>query len=278
MFRNYEKENNCLIIHDTAGFIRLTPFSNRIIRVQFSQNRESSIRCTEMILPQNVDEVSWNVVEGNVTLKYYSDEVQLIYHKDKGTLTFLDKAQEILLREPENLPRQLETRLICEPLSPDNMETIYENSADGIKARVIEKDKECIRQSSAYRTKQKFVFSEEEALYGLCWGEGPTEIPKEGTMGEVEGQAVAYTCKDIRFTCASNCLYAIFLGWPENGEVVIHTLSRLRHDEIRRIGLIGFGDIEDYRMETDGLHVKLPDQKPCEHAFVLKIYEQEDVI
>ena len=167
MFRNYEKENNCLIIHDTAGFIRLTPFSNRIIRVQFSQNREFSIRCTEMILPQNVDEVSWNVVEGNVTLKYYSDEVQLIYHKDKGTLTFLDKAQEILLREPGKLPRQLETRLICEPLSPDNMETIYENSADGIKVRVIEKDKECIRQSSAYRAKQKFVFSEEEALYGL---------------------------------------------------------------------------------------------------------------
>ena len=121
-----------------------------------------------------------------------------------------------------------------------------------------------------------------EAIYGtvpwVCWGEGPTEIPKEGTMGEVEGQAVAYTCKDIRFTCASNCLYAIFLGWPENGEVVIHTLSRLRHDEIRRIVLIGFGYIEDYRMETDGLHVKLPDQKPCEHAFVLKIYEQEDVI
>jgi len=34
-----------------------------------------------------------------------------------------------------------------------------------------------------------------------------------------------YTAEDFRFTAKGNVLYAIGLGWPTNGEAVIHSLA-----------------------------------------------------
>jgi alpha-L-fucosidase len=126
-----------------------------------------------------------------------------------------------------------------------------------------------------------------EAIYGTtAWtkhGEGPTRI--HGTESDTP-----FTSEDIRFMVKGNTLYAIILDWPEKNEVLIKSLvTRWREDEphrtvsslhgyflfpdeIQSITMIGDEKELDWELiPREGLKVQLPEEKPCEHAFVLRI-------
>src|SRR5208337_5303271 len=64
-----------------------------------------------------------------------------------------------------------------------------------------------------------------EAIYGTrpwkVFGEGAGKL--QGGMFN-EGN-LHYTSQDIRFTTKGEVLYAITLGWPEDGKLCIHSLA-----------------------------------------------------
>ncbi|MCD6290308.1 MAG: alpha-L-fucosidase, partial [Anaerolineae bacterium] len=111
-----------------------------------------------------------------------------------------------------------------------------------------------------------------EAIYGttpwLTYGEGPTQMKKEGYFSERE--EVQYTARDIRFTAKGNVLYAICLGWPGE-QVTMESLKLLYGSEIRSVKMLGVEKELEWSLSREGLTVKTPPQKPCEHAYVFKI-------
>jgi len=119
-----------------------------------------------------------------------------------------------------------------------------------------------------------------QAIYGttawMCYGEGPVEMKKGGAFSETKGK-LKYTWKDIRFTCKGNVLYAICLGWPED-EVVIKSFVKndncwVYPEEIKSVKMLGVKEKLKWKMTDRGLVIQPPknSEKPCEHAFVLKI-------
>lgn len=114
-----------------------------------------------------------------------------------------------------------------------------------------------------------------EAIYGTrpwkIYGEGPTATAT-GHLSERRNKA--FTPEDIRFTRRGETLYVIPLGWPPNGEVTIRSLGTkggLFPDTIRSISLLGSSaEVTWSRSETE-LTVQLPDEKPSEFAYVLKV-------
>ena len=83
-----------------------------------------------------------------------------------------------------------------------------------------------------------------------------------------------FTSQDIRFTIKGSALYAIVLAWPENGEVTVQSLAshlRLYPRQIGNVQLLGTKDAVKWSRVKSGLKVKLPEQRPCESACVLKI-------
>ena len=113
-----------------------------------------------------------------------------------------------------------------------------------------------------------------EAIYETrpwkVYGEGPTQI-ESGMFTDTK--RTAFTGKDIRFTQKGDVLYAILLAWP-GAEVKVASLStnlRLYSSEIASITLLGNdGDLK-WSCDENGLKVMLPECKPCDHAYVLKI-------
>jgi alpha-L-fucosidase len=113
-----------------------------------------------------------------------------------------------------------------------------------------------------------------EAIYSTrpwkVYGEGPTRViggEFKDTIGE------AFTGRDIRFTTKGDTLYAIALAWPK-GELVIQSLSanlRLYPEEVGSVQLLGSKEPVEWFRDEAGLKVKMPANKPCDHAFVLKI-------
>jgi alpha-L-fucosidase len=113
-----------------------------------------------------------------------------------------------------------------------------------------------------------------EAIYGTrpwrVYGEGPTRV-KEGMFTDTERSD--FTGRDIRFTTKGDVLYAIILAWPGE-EAVVRSLSpdlRLYAGDVENVELLGSCEKLAWTRDRDGLKVKMPVQKPCDHAFALKI-------
>jgi alpha-L-fucosidase len=87
--------------------------------------------------------------------------------------------------------------------------------------------------------------------------------------------AESYTAQDIRFTSKDGALYAIALGWPEDGKLTIHMLwdGTPHLDRIENIELLG--SPAQYRIvwqqSKQGLTITLPAARPNDIAYVFKI-------
>ncbi len=114
-----------------------------------------------------------------------------------------------------------------------------------------------------------------EAIYGTrawkIYGEGPTQVT-EGSFHDTDTQL--FTAEDFRFTKRGDALYAIELGWPSNGEAVIHSLGRAAlgdHAKIGSVVLLSSDAKLRFEQREDGLHIQLPAQKPGNYAYSFRV-------
>lgn len=114
-----------------------------------------------------------------------------------------------------------------------------------------------------------------EAIFGTrpwkAYGEGPTRVQSGGFTDTKRG---SYTAQDIRFTARGDTLYATVLAWPEDGRVVIRSLSNesgLYGREIEKVDLLGAHGPVEWSRGPAGLEVRLPAERPGEHAYVLRV-------
>lgn len=127
-----------------------------------------------------------------------------------------------------------------------------------------------------------------EAIYGSrpfeVAAEGPTVVEdadydvekirkqlKQGNAMDMHSDVLSE--QDFRFTKNAQYLFVIGMEWPEDNWYHIRTLSK-KGQGIKtsgKISLLGSEETLSYIQDEQGLHVKLPNEKPCEHAYVLKI-------
>ena len=138
-----------------------------------------------------------------------------------------------------------------------------------------------------------------EAIYGTTsWVkacEGPTNVEALDIELGFNEADLKFTAKDIRFTVKGDTLYAILLDWPVE-EVIINSLVSLEKreqeegvqfypftripgyymykNEIQSIVMLGDGKPLEWELTKEGLKIKPPKEKPCEHAFVFKIVRE----
>ncbi len=115
-----------------------------------------------------------------------------------------------------------------------------------------------------------------EAIYGtrpwVIYGEGPQEIVEGHESEYKNADAVS---EDIRFTVSKKGqLYATTLDWPADGKLLIRSLStkeKYLQEPVTKVSMIGSKEKLRWEQTDKGLVVYFPKEKPCEHAFVLKI-------
>lgn len=126
-----------------------------------------------------------------------------------------------------------------------------------------------------------------ESIYGtrpfIIAGEGPTGVKDanydvEHINNQLEqGLAVDirmtnFTSQDFRFTTKGDVIFAIALGWPQDSKLVIHTFSKSGPiNGIKNVTLLGSSALVPFQQTAVGLELFLPNQKPCESAYVIRI-------
>lgn len=108
------------------------------------------------------------------------------------------------------------------------------------------------------------------------YGEGPA---MEGAaalsaQGFNEGKGKPFAAGDMRFTVKGDTLYAILLGWPDDGKIKIKSLAdgnANRPGAISKVAMLGGGELK-FQRNAEALEVTLPENKPSlNYAAVLKI-------
>lgn len=127
-----------------------------------------------------------------------------------------------------------------------------------------------------------------EAIYATrpfkVAAEGPTtvedadydvsKIQEQLDKGDaVDVHSDTLTAQDFRFTTRGENLYAIALGWPEDGVFRIRTLKEggVLENEIKKVTMPGLAEPLEFTRKDDALYVKAPETRPCACAYVLKI-------
>ena len=112
-----------------------------------------------------------------------------------------------------------------------------------------------------------------EAIYGtrpwLVYGESAVKV-KGGAFKE----DFKYNAKEIRFTTKGETLYAIALGWPEDGKLLVRSLAKSEGTDVNKISkvsLLGFDGNIEWKQTAEGLAVTLPEKKVSEFTTALKI-------
>ncbi len=114
-----------------------------------------------------------------------------------------------------------------------------------------------------------------DAIYGTrpwkVFGEGPTSVVG-GAFNDTKRSA--FTAADLRFTTRGDTLYAVALAWPEDGGVTIRSLGTgtgLYVGDVSKVELLGCREPLEWMRDGNGLSVRLPAERPCAHAFSLRI-------
>ena len=114
-----------------------------------------------------------------------------------------------------------------------------------------------------------------EAIYATR----PWKISGEGAVKSAggsfnEGGDDKLTSADFRFTIKGNVLYATAMSWPDSGKLTVRTLAQNAPGlvgKIKTVSLLGSPENLVFSQTAEGLVVTMPAQKPCDHAYALKI-------
>ena len=115
------------------------------------------------------------------------------------------------------------------------------------------------------------------AIYGTrpwkTFGGGPGIVKPDPSVKYNESSRKDFTSEDVRFTTRQKTLYAFFMGWPEARLLIkpLATNEGYVAGKIRRVRLLGFSGDLQWTHDASGLEVRLPNEKPCDHAFALEI-------
>jgi alpha-L-fucosidase len=112
-----------------------------------------------------------------------------------------------------------------------------------------------------------------EAIYDTR----PWEVYGEGLVSTKGGhfkEDFAYSSKDVRFTTKGKTLYAVALGWPQDGQLLVKSLGNRGDEKVNRIHtvqLLGHKGNLTFTQNADGLKVTLPSEKLSDLTCALKI-------
>lgn len=116
-----------------------------------------------------------------------------------------------------------------------------------------------------------------EAIYGTRQWKINSEGPVDKLMTKGAHSKWVFTdcdAGDIRFTKKGNTLYAIALGWPDNGKITIKTLgesTKISRGGIKNISLLGSDEKLKWTRDKNVLTIQVPSQKPNDIAYAFKI-------
>jgi len=154
-----------VIIETSPGFIKLTPYSERIVRVRYALSNEFSAKESLMIQPTTLTPVEFQVHETTKALIFSIPQLSIRIDKQTAAFTYVDSSGRLLAKEPARGGKTLTPVNVVKTIFDESAAAQSRQSMDGERSEVPNFRQVIDRQ--AYHTKLEFEWAAGEALYGL---------------------------------------------------------------------------------------------------------------
>ena len=162
---NYKTQPDGLLVQSDRGWLMLTVYSSRAIRVRYTERSEFSDQPSLMIVAQPDEHVRFEVRETGGSLLFSTDDLTIEINRQTLAFTYCDAVGYLLTREPERGGKTLEPIDVVVSVFDEAIISEDTEKADGLRMRAENVRKVVDRQ--AYHTKLEFEWADGEALYGL---------------------------------------------------------------------------------------------------------------
>jgi alpha-D-xyloside xylohydrolase len=159
-----ESNHGSIIFVSGKRRLRVAFVTEAIVRVTYTEDRPFQSR-QSLIVKSKKNYISYRLAEGADTFTVSTPALTVMVNKKYGAIRFLDATGKLLMREPESGGKWLTTKRVYRNVFDGRTPTEVGQSIDG--ARAEAENYEAVFDRNAFEAKLEFVFSEEEALFGL---------------------------------------------------------------------------------------------------------------
>lgn len=161
----YAIEPEGLFIHSDRGYLALTPYADRQVRIRYSLEPHFSPRPSLLVTAQPHPEAAFTLEETPEALVFATRAVRIHIDRQTTAFTYTDNQGSLLTREPARGGKTLEPVEVLVSVFDESTTTESRENADGV--RVEARNVRQVVDRQAYHTKLEFEWAEGEALYGL---------------------------------------------------------------------------------------------------------------
>ncbi|CAG0937632.1 alpha-glucosidase [Thermoflexales bacterium] len=161
----YSVQIHELTIQTDCGYLALTPYTPRAIRVRYSLKPEFSAKASLIVTAQPDLGIQFRVQETPDRLLFATSEVVIAIDRQTVAFTYSDRHGNLLTKEPDCGGKTLEPIDVL--VSVFDQSTTIESRATADGVRVDAENVRKVVDRQAYHTKLEFEWARGEALYGL---------------------------------------------------------------------------------------------------------------
>ena len=162
---HYKKQVDHLVIKCTNGLMEVIPYTDSIIRIRYTLEKEFGLKKSFMVEPNAKEHVIFSVSETENIIVFSTCNVQIHINKHTTAFTYTDSSGKLLAKEPERGGKTLVPFEVVKSVFDENTEIRNSQNVDGARAKAI--PAKHVVDRTAYHTKLEFEWADDEALYGL---------------------------------------------------------------------------------------------------------------
>ncbi|MDI4648091.1 TIM-barrel domain-containing protein [Cohnella hashimotonis] len=161
----YEAQPGGLVLETSEGRMKLTPYSSRTIRIQYTMETAFGGQESIMIIRGPDPDLSYTTKEESYHLIFSTADITIRIDKQTGAFAYYDTNGSLLVQEPSRGGKTLVPIEVVKAVFDDDVKLETGQGADGLRVRADHIRREVDRK--AYQTRLAFDWVDGEALYGL---------------------------------------------------------------------------------------------------------------
>ena len=162
---SYSTRPDSFFIYSDQGWLALTAYSPRIIRVRYSLKPDFSTKASLIVNNLPDPNIHFTTQEAADCLVFSTSEITIEIDKQTCAFTYLNRNDNLLTREPARGGKTLDPIDVLVSVFDEETEIESRVNADGVRVEAHNVRQVVDRQ--AYHTKLEFEWTQGEALYGL---------------------------------------------------------------------------------------------------------------
>lgn len=161
---SFSKEEDGLYIRQLTGITRISPISDQIFRISFTEDKSFPIQNRDFLQP-SVSCTNWQVHTGEKQLILDTGSLSVHVSRSTGSLSFFRADGSAVFHERSSESRELESFDFYRPMLNEHSGIRTVETPDGVKQFIEHAD--MVYEKTLYHTALHMEFDDNEYLYGL---------------------------------------------------------------------------------------------------------------